>query len=658
MKLRFVLLACAGACVSASAAAQQTSLIADAKAFGAREAVVEPRLSPDGKSILYVAPGEGPKTYAVISDLATGKLTILSTADGRPDVLRWCDFAALDRVVCRITANVDRAGVMVGIERLISMDIKGGDAKLLGQPSSFFDEFVRQFDGSVLDWGKRTEGKLLMARDYVPEAGKIGSNIIRTKKGLGVDSVDARTLHSDTIEPPNESASSYLSDGLGHVRIMEVDETKTGGALTGRIKYFYRPEGSHGWKTLADYADWQQQIQPLAVDSDINAAYALKKKDGRYALYAIKLDGSGTQSLIASNPDVDIDGVVRVGDGLKVIGYTYSEETRHVSFFDPEYKTLADSLSKALPNLPLIDFIDSTADGRKLLIHAASDSDPGRYYVFDRATNTLNEVMLDRPQLAGRTLARMKAVTVTGADGAQIPAYLTLPPGKEVANLPAVVLPHGGPSARDEWGFEWLPQFLAARGYAVIQPEYRGSAGYGDRWLNVNGFKNWRTSMSDIAASAKWLASQGIADPKRIAIAGWSYGGYAALMEAETDPSLYKAVVAVAPVTDLETYKQDELSYTNFKIREDFVGSGPHVVDGSPTRHAEAIQVPVLLAHGDLDSNVRFWQSEKMNSALEGAHKQVEFVEYRDLDHQLDDSQARTDLLTRVGELLDRTIGH
>jgi hypothetical protein len=117
------------------------------------------------------------------------------------------------------------------------MDIKGGDAKLLGQPSSFFDEFVRQFDGSVLDWGKRTEGKLLMARDYVPEAGKIGSNIIRTKKGLGVDSVDARTLHSDMIEPPNESASSYLSDGLGHVRIMEVDETKTGGALTGRIKY-------------------------------------------------------------------------------------------------------------------------------------------------------------------------------------------------------------------------------------------------------------------------------------------------------------------------------------------------------------------------------------------------------------------------------------
>src|SRR6185437_4446469 len=418
------------------------------------------------------------------------------------------------------------------------------------------------------------------------------------------------------------------------VRIMRMDEAEDNGTLTGRVKYLDRRQGSHEWKTLVDFAAGDDQIEPLAVDADIDSVYALKKKDGRDALYAIKLDGSGSQTLIAANPDVDIDNVVRVGDGLKVIGYTYADETRHAVYFDPEFKALAASLSKVLPNLPLVDFVDSSADGRKLLIFASSDTDPGRYYVFDRDKKTLNEAMLARPELEGRTLARQKAVTIPAPDGAQIPGYLTLPPGKAAKNLPAVILPHGGPSARDEWGFDWLPQFLAARGYAVLQPEYRGTAGYGDTWLNVNGFKNWRTSMSDIAASTKWLAAQGIADPKRIAIAGWSYGGYAALMEAETDPSLYKAVVAVAPVTDLETYKQDELSYTNFKIREDFVGSGPHVVDGSPTRHAEAIQVPVLLAHGDLDSNVRFWQSEKINSALEGAHKQVEFVEYRDLDHQ------------------------
>jgi dipeptidyl aminopeptidase/acylaminoacyl peptidase len=341
-----------------------------------------------------------------------------------------------------------------------------------------------------------------------------------------------------------------------------------------------------------------------------------------------------------------------------VIGYTYADETRHAVYFDPEFKALADSLSKVLPKLPLVDFVDSSADGGKLLIFASSDTDPGRYYVFDRNAKTLNEAMLARPELEGRTLAQQKSVTIPALDGAQIPAYLTLPPGKTAKGLPAVILPHGGPSARDEWGFDWLPQFLAARGYAVLQPEYRGSAGYGETWLNVNGFKNWRTSMSDIATSTRWLASQGIADPNRTAIVGWSYGGYAALMEGETDASLYKAIVAVAPVTDLEKLKQEAANYTNERIVDDFIGSGPHVIEGSPDRHAERIQVPVLLAHGDMDGNVGFEQSQKMASALQDSGKKVDFLQYKGLDHQLDDSTARTDLLTHIGQLLDETIGH
>jgi dipeptidyl aminopeptidase/acylaminoacyl peptidase len=384
----------------------------------------------------------------------------------------------------------------------------------------------------------------------------------------------------------------------------------------------------------------------------------LKKKDGRQALYTIKLDGSGAEKLIAANPQVDIDNVVRVGSGKRVIGYTFAEQARHTIYFDPEFKALAESLSKALPHLPIVDFIDASSNGRKLLIFAESDNDPGRYYLFDRDAKTLNEAMVAHPQLEGRTLAKQTAVTVTAPDGARIPAYLTLPPGKGAKNLPAVVLPHGGPSSRDEWGFDFLSQFLAARGYAVIQPEYRGSAGYGDQWLNDNGFRNWRTSMSDIAASAKWLASQGIADPTRVAIFGWSYGGYAALMEAETDPQLYKAVIAVAPVTDLGMLKDDAKGYTSSRITADFVGDGPQIEEGSPLRHVDRIRAPVLLVHGDLDANVAFRHSQKMADALSAAGKQVEFLQYKGLDHQLRDSSARAELLTRMGELLERTIGH
>jgi dipeptidyl aminopeptidase/acylaminoacyl peptidase len=659
VKFRNALLACAGLFVVAPAFAQDTGLAADAKAFGSREVVISPRLSPDGSSVMYLTPGPGPETFAVISNLATGKTAVMTSADGNPELLRWCDYAAADRAVCLVTGAAERSGELLGFERLIALNTDGKDPKLLGQPESRFDAGLRQFDASVLDWGKRVDGKLLMEREYVPEAGKIGSNIVRTKSGLGVDLIDTRSLRADHVEQPKDAASGYISDGRGNVRIMQVNEAKSDGTLTGRIKYFYRTSDSRDWKTLVEYADWQQQMQPLAVDADIDALYALKKTNGRYALYTVKLDGSGAEKLVAANSQVDIDDVVRIGNGLKVIGYTYADESRHAEYFDPEFKALAASLSKALPNLPLVDFVDSSADGRKLLIYAGSDTDPGRYYLFDRDKKTLNEAMVERPDLQGRKLAEVKAVTVPGTDGAQIPAYLTLPPGKANAkNLPAVVLPHGGPSARDEWGFDWLPQFLAARGYAVIQPQYRGSAGYGQTWENVNGFVNWRTSMSDIAASTRWLASQGIADPKRIAIVGWSYGGYAALMEAETDPSLYKAVVAVAPVTDLELLKQDSANFTSARMVEDFVGSGPHIVEGSPLRHAEKIQAPVLLAHGDMDRNVRFWHSQKMTDALQDAGKKVEFLQYKGLNHQLDDSTARTDLLTHIGALLDRTIGH
>jgi dipeptidyl aminopeptidase/acylaminoacyl peptidase len=249
-------------------------------------------------------------------------------------------------------------------------------------------------------------------------------------------------------------------------------------------------------------------------------------------------------------------------------------------------------------------------------------------------------------------------VSVKSPDGVTIPAYLTLPPGKTAKNLPAVVLPHGGPSDRDEWGFDWLAQYLAAKGYAVLQPEYRGSSGFGDAWLMQNGFKSWKTSIGDITASAHWLADQGIADPKRLAIVGWSYGGYAALQSAETEPTLFKAVAAIAPVTDLAMLKSEVQDYTNAEIVDRFIGQGPHIIEGSPLRHASAIKVPVLLVHGDMDMNVHSLESEKMEAALRAAGDQVDFLRFKTLDHQLEDGAARTEMLTKIGALLDRTIGH
>jgi dipeptidyl aminopeptidase/acylaminoacyl peptidase len=233
-----------------------------------------------------------------------------------------------------------------------------------------------------------------------------------------------------------------------------------------------------------------------------------------------------------------------------------------------------------------------------------------------------------------------------------------LPPGHETAKgLPAIVLPHGGPSARDVWGFNWLSQFFAARGYAVLQPNFRGSAGYGDAWFQHNGFQSWPMAIGDVLAGARWLAREGIADPSKLAIVGWSYGGYAALQAAIVDPTVFKAVVAIAPVTDLNLLKEQERHWSDFEIMSDFVGSGAHMHEGSPAEHADKLKAPVLLFHGSSDRNVSINQSKRMAERLAAAGGKCELITWEDLDHYLEDSKAREQMLRKSDEFIRRALG-
>ncbi len=625
-------------------------------AFGQREMVQQMDLSPDGRSVVYIAPGKGKNSIAYVASLDTQTPKAVLTSDADPERLSWCNFVSNSRMVCQITALVDSDGIIIPVQRLFAVNTDGTDAKQLGQKESFYDERLRQFDGAVLDWRPGGDGSdVLMAREYVPEVGRIGTKMGRTEEGMGVDRIDTVSLKATPVERPNRQAGGYITDGRGNVRIMESQRVAGAtGQLASTTQYMYRTPGSTDWKKLGTYDVLTREgIVPLAVDGDLNAAYVLKKLNGRRALYRMKLDGSLATELVYSNDKVDVDDIVRVGKGLKVIGVTFAEDTQRVVYFDPEYKALSASLSKAIPNLPLVQFDGASADGTRLLIYAGSDKDPGRYYVFDKTKKSLNEIMLVRPPLEGAQLANVKAVTYPAADGVQVPAYLTLPPGKESAKgLPAVVMPHGGPEARDVWGFDWLAQYLAYRGYAVLQPNYRGSSGYGDEWMAKNGFQGWRTSIGDVTAGAKWLANQGIADPKKLAIVGWSYGGYAALQSDVTEPGLFKAVVAIAPVTDLEMLKEESRHFTNRRINAEFIGTGAHIKEGSPLQNVTRIAAPVLLVHGERDFNVGVRQSRRMHDALRAAGKKSEYLEYPKLEHSLVDSTVRAQMLEKIDAFL------
>ena len=656
MKLRGLLVASAAGLFNLAQAANAGELALDAKAFGTRDTVQSMDISPSGTELVAVVSGPGRQSVVKIVDVATKAAHPIIASDGNPESVDWCKFGSETQLVCQYGGYTRVDGSVVGFSRLVTMGLDGKNVRQLGQPDRASDMDIRQFDGDILDWLPDRPGSVLMQRHYVQHANLTGVGApIEGVKGLGVDRIDLSNLKITTIERPAEDAQDYLTDGRGNVRIMTLAKAAGDGALTGVYKIKYRRAGSDKWE---DFQSNDGGDSPVAVEAGTDSALVLAKSEGRDALYRVKLDGTRARTLIASNKQVDIDSVVRLGNGQKVIGYTYVDDRRRTVYFDPEIKSLAAALGKSLPQQPVLSFINASADGSKLLILGYGDTDPGSFYVYDKTSRHLDEIAPVRVALLERQLAPVRSITFPAADGASVPAYLTLPPGSNGKNLPAIVLPHGGPSARDEWAFDWLPQFLAARGYAVIQPNFRGSAGYGDDWLAKNGFQGWRTAIGDITAAAKYLVSTGIADPNRVAIVGWSYGGYAALLSGAEQPALYKAVIAIAPVTDLALLKREATNFTNARLVSGFVGSGPEIVQGSPLRRASEIKAPVLLFHGDLDGNVDIEHSTKMVAALRDAGDRAELVRFPGLDHQLDDSDARHQMLTRIGQFLDAAIGH
>ena len=620
-------------------------------AFGTRPWMTSGSLSPDGTRISFIAPSEGKANTAMVIDVAKGDQTAIAGANGSPLKLTDCGWSSADRLVCMLYGITAGDGQRLSFTRLIGVNADGSHQLPLGRKTSDRSLGINQYDGAVVDWTEGADGTVLMARNFVPEQG-IGRVIQSNGKGLGVERVDTKTGLGRLVEVPNPTATAYYSDGNGAIRMIEIDEQRDSSQLTGSTIYRYRLVGSRTWTTFSRVAQDGPGLRPLAIDGVSNVAYALDKKDGRDALYKVALDGSMKVELVYADPKVDVDSVVTVGRRRRVIGFSYLTDQRNVVYFDPDYKKLAAQLSKALPHLPLVDFTDTSADEQKVIVHAASPTDPGHFYLLDRATHKMAEISSERPTLDGYTFGIVKAISYPAADGTMIPAYLTLPPGSNGKNLPALVMPHGGPSHRDSGGFDYLAQFFAQRGFAVIQPEFRGSTGYGDAFYNKNGFHSWRTAIGDVTDAGRWLVKQGVADSAKLAIFGWSYGGYAALQSNVVDPRLFKAVVAVAPVTDLDMLAEEARGFTSFDLRQRQVGDERTAIEGSPRRHAAVFEAPVLMFQGDNDLNVSVAESRAMDAALHRAGKQSRLIIYPGLDHQLADSKLEADMLAQTDSFL------
>jgi dipeptidyl aminopeptidase/acylaminoacyl peptidase len=362
-----------------------------------------------------------------------------------------------------------------------------------------------------------------------------------------------------------------------------------------------------------------------------------------------------------------IERIIKDGNRF-VLGVEYSGAVPSYKFFDPDVDAAVSGMVNQFSTAS-VNLVSWTDDWSKLLYLIYGSDTPGSYVLQDRGTGQMMLVADERDNIPPDAVGQMVAVSYKARDGLNIPSILTWPAGvdiKAVSKLPLVVMPHGGPASYDAVGFDWMAQYFANRGYIVLQPNFRGSTGYGNEFEEL-GYGEWGLKMQDdVTDGVNMLVKEGLADPDRVCIVGASYGGYSALAGGAYTPDLYKCVVAIAPVTDLRRILSDErwdigknhwvLDYWH-EVIGDPQAEREKLDAISPANAAENFTAPVMLIHGNDDTVVPIKQSEIMERALEQAGKDVTFIKLKGEDHWMSDGDTRIEALRAMTSFVDQHIG-
>lgn len=423
--------------------------------------------------------------------------------------------------------------------------------------------------------------------------------------------------------------------------------------------YSVHARQGRGWKKIFG-ADSDRELELVGLSIDGKTVVAIGTGDDDYLkAWTLPLDGQPMQKL---HEDAARDVEWGITDRFTgaVVGLQLGGLEPVVHWLDPHMRAIQQAVDKAFPHRQVSVF-DRTHDYRRVLVRVEGPTTAPEYLLVDLSRGTADLIGAAYPQLIDVPLGARKPVSYRARDGLTIPAYVTLPSDRAPRNLPAVVLPHGGPEARDEPGFDWWSHFLASRGYAVLQPQFRGSTGYGAT-LQVAGLRQWgRAMQDDLADGVEHLVKEGVIDPARVCIVGASYGGYAALAGAAFDTDRYVCAASINGVADLPAMfgylknRYGDESETLLAWRE-MVGrpSDADLASISPARNVAGIRIPILLLHGSDDVVVPFTQSSDFARALKEQGKPHKLVELPGEDHWMSRSEFRLRAMSELEQFLDQ----
>jgi dipeptidyl aminopeptidase/acylaminoacyl peptidase len=630
-------------------------------AFAQLGRFTSPSISPDGTKLAYLAAING-RQHVVIKTLAALDAKPIGLPPGENQYeYRWVEWANNDRLLVGLGSAEKRADdgfvYFTGRTRETRMISVAADGK---SALNMYKPIKRSAIGTNL--GVVTSSNFAITQDDVihftpDDPTTVLVSVIddyADESGASVRKVNVATGAFTTVMTGRPNVGRYGADLQANVRI-GWGWINSGGSS----KYFYwykMPDGS--WKKFESGIVLDLETSFLGFAPDPKFAYALRTVEGRRALVKIDMTTQTVAETVYRDATADVESSFHNETG-DIIGVRLAGTTRDV-FFDKTWAARFAGLKKALSAYNVSTYA-ITDDAKFIVLRATSATEPGIYYLYNIGQKTLSEIDYDYAGLGPDNAAYRQAITYKARDGLDIEAFLTLPRGKTPKNLPTVLLPHGGPWASDSIDYDWWSQFLANRGYAVLQPNFRGSTGYGQAFMD-KGNGQWGLSMQDdLTDGVAWLVKNGISDAQRMCIVGGSYGGYAAQMAAVKTPDLFKCASSLNGVSDINRMLFDDNGSLKDEYSAVLIGDRDkdreRLKATSPINGVDKIKMAIQLVHVKDDLRVDIKQSQRMRDKLQAAGKSVEYVEIAKGEHWLENEPARITYLTALENFLERNIG-